>query len=87
MFRISNTPYTPDVTPRNTAEPASVADAASPSTQVSDQVELSHSSTAPPQDRSDRIAALKSIATSPDYLPPSLPVSQKIIAGALSRAG
>ena len=53
--------------------------------QSTDAVELSATAAAVPQDRSALIAALREIVSAPDYLPPSLPISQKLVAGALSR--
>jgi hypothetical protein len=49
-------------------------------------VELSETASAVPRDRSALVAALREIVSSPDYFPPSLPISQKLVAGALSRS-
>jgi hypothetical protein len=51
-----------------------------------DQVDLSEAAATVPAARSGLIAALTALVTSPDYSPPSLPVSQKLIAESLSRA-
>jgi hypothetical protein len=86
MIRVRpNTPVSPVVTPAVT--PAAVASVSKTGTesQILDKVELSPSASAVPEDRSNKIAALKALVDSPGYLPPSLPVIQKLVSGALSR--
>jgi hypothetical protein len=52
--------------------------------QVSDLVHLSATADAVPGGRADLIATLKASVASSDYLPPSLSLSQKLVAGALT---
>jgi len=82
MIRVGNNALSPDVAPATgTVSPQQKA---STEAQILDQVELSQSVAAVPEDRSKVIAALKAAVASPGYLPPSLPVSRKLIAGALA---
>jgi hypothetical protein len=86
MIRVrTNIAVSPDVTPA--AKPAVVSSASKTGTEspILDQVELSGSAVAEPEDRSKKIAALKEAVASPGYLPPSLPVIRKLVSGALSR--
>lgn len=54
--------------------------------QIPDQVEISDATAIISQERVARIAALTAIVSSPDYLPPSIPISRMLISGSLSRA-
>ncbi len=86
MIRVGNNGVSPAV-PQQGAQ-AVVSPATEPVAspiEISDQVELFHQLAAVPHDRADRIAALKANLASPDYLPESLPVSRKLVSGALSR--
>jgi hypothetical protein len=86
MIRIGNSPFPREVTSAwATGSPPAVS-GSEKDTQASDEVQLSHSATALPEGRAERIVALRTMFSSSDYLPPSLPVSRKLIAGALSRA-
>jgi hypothetical protein len=85
MVRVGNNFISPDVTPRSATESASPVAKAAVEPHISDRVELSHSAEPVPEDRAGRIAALKTALASPDYLPSSLPVSRKLVTGALSR--
>ena len=90
MIRVrTNTPVSPPVssgaTPTTAPGAGSPASTASAKAQVLDQVELSRLAAAEPEDRSNKIAALKELVGSPGYLPPSLPVIRKLVSGALSR--
>jgi hypothetical protein len=53
--------------------------------QPPDEVQLSKLTDIVLQNRSERIAELRTIAASPGYSVPAVSVSQKLIAGALSR--
>jgi hypothetical protein len=86
MIRVGNNSISPAVPQPSAQGVVSAATAAETSPiEISDQVELSHELAAVPQDRANRIAALKAELASPDYLPESLPVSRKLVSGALSR--
>ena len=85
MIRIGNSSLAPEVALRSAVGGAAPAleDASSP--QTSDEVQLSHAVAALEEQRSNRIAELKKQVASPDYLPPSLPVSRRLVSAALSR--
>jgi hypothetical protein len=85
MIRIDNSSLPPEVTPARPAGSSPTASGSGTGAQASDEVQLSHAGTALPEGRAERIAALKITYSSPDYLPPSLPISRKLISGALSR--
>jgi hypothetical protein len=90
MIRVrTNTVVSPpislDAAPPVTTGAASPATKTGTEAQILDQVELSRSAVAEPEDRSKRIAALKVAVASAGYLPPSLPVISKLVSGALSR--
>lgn len=86
MIRVGNSSISPEVAPQGAAGSVSAQPKSAAGTQISDQVELSHSAAAIPEDRADRIAALKTAVASPDYLPESLPIVRKLVSGALSRS-
>jgi hypothetical protein len=86
MIRVGNNPISHDVPPQSARLVSSQANNAAGGP-ISDQVELSHSPDAAPVDRAGRIEALKAVVSSPDYVPESLPVVRKLVAGALARTG
>lgn len=84
MIRIGNSPFSAD--PASTSAKGSpVSSGDSEVVQVADQVQLSQLTATVLQGRLDHIEALKTIVASPDYFPPSAPVSQKLIEAGLSR--
>jgi hypothetical protein len=85
MFPIGPLPSPSGLTPANSKGGSRESTGGSKRSQTTDEVELSATAAAVPQDRSALIAALREIVSAPDYLPPSLPISQKLVAGALSR--
>jgi hypothetical protein len=84
MIRIDNSTFSPEVASTRAAASSPPLPANGPASEGGDEVQLSHAA-ALPEGRADRLAALKSVVSSADYLPPSLPVSRKLISGALSR--
>ena len=86
MFPIGPLTSTPDVTATNSKGSSRASSGGSKRSQHTDEVELSQTASAVPRNRSALIAALREVVSSPDYLPPSLPTSQKLVAGALSRS-
>jgi hypothetical protein len=86
MIRVgTNTRLSPDV-PKAAAAGTAVALSKVPAAvNPLDQVELSRLASIQPEDRLKKIEALKATVSEPGYLPPSLPVIGKIVAGALSR--
>ena len=86
MIRIDNSSFSPDLSPTSAKGSPAPPNIDNGTAQIPDQVQLSHATAAIVQGRADQIAALTAIVASPDYLPSSLPVSRKLISGALSRA-
>jgi hypothetical protein len=87
MIRIGNFPFSPDVALKSAGASASgVSDDNTAEAHIADLVQLSHLTTGTLGSRANRIAQIKAQLASPGYLPLSLPVSRKLISGALSRA-
>lgn len=86
MFRIGPLPLTPYQGSAKVQGSSGSSSGGTKRTSRNDQVLLSEAATAVPLDRSDLIAALKAVVSSPDYLPPSLPISRKLVEGALIRS-
>jgi hypothetical protein len=86
MFRIGPLPFTPGLTSTSARGNSRALSGGAKRAQDDDEVALSKAATAVPQDRSALLAALRISVSSPDYFPPSLPISQKLVAGALSRS-
>ena len=85
MIRFEKPSYLSGVTPTSTTKTSSSPSSAIPAGD-SDQVDLSAAASVIPEGRAAQIAALKKLYDSSDYLPPALPVSQKLVADALSRS-
>ena len=86
MLRIGNSSFTPDLAPTGAKGSPAAPSGDGTGTQATDQVELSEATASILQERSERIAALRSVVVSPDYSPSSLPISRKLVSEALSRA-
>jgi hypothetical protein len=84
MFPVGPLTSAPDLTSTNSKGHARASSGSGKRSQSTDEVDLSATASAVPRDRSALIAALREVVSSPDYLPPSLPTSQKLVAGALS---
>lgn len=85
MIRIDNSTFSAEVSSTRATAPSPALAAGQPSVEGSDEVQLSDAANALPDGRAERLAELKAVVSSADYSPPSLPVSRKLIEGALSR--